>query len=155
MIKFLVFISLFVATPLLQAHQIPNFSQVQKDMYRGGRPSAQDLKDLKAMGIKTILNVENDDQAVAEETKMAAALGFKFVSVPTASWKKPKDDKVDLVLQTLHEPKNYPIFIHCKHGQDRTGMMIGLYRVEAEGWRAEDAYQEMLDLGFHRILFVL
>jgi tyrosine-protein phosphatase SIW14 len=155
MIKVLVFLSLLAVAPFSHAHQIPNFRQVNDVIYRGGRPSAQDLQELKVMGVKTILNLENDRKPVAAEKNVAENLKFKFISVPTASFFKPKDQDVDHVLAVLADPANYPVFIHCTHGEDRTGLMMGLYRVEKEGWRADKAYAEMLDLGFHKALFAL
>jgi protein tyrosine/serine phosphatase len=153
MIKFLVFVSFFLATPLLYALQIPNFKQVHEYMYRGGRPSADDLKELKKMGIKTILNLENDRYPLSQEKKVAEALNFNFISIPTASFLKPKDEKVNRILAILDDSENYPIFIHCTHGRDRTGLMIGLYRVENEDWQPVKAYAEMKALGFRKILF--
>jgi tyrosine-protein phosphatase SIW14 len=155
MIKFLVFAALLFAPPFLHAHQIPNFKQVHEFLFRGGRPSVSDLRDLKKMGIKTILNLENDRYVVSEEKKVAAAYKLNYISIPTASFFAPSDSKVDTVLSVLQDPRNYPIFIHCTHGRDRTGMMMGLYRVEVEGWQADAAYNEMLDFGFRKILFAL
>lgn len=155
MLKLLLFVSFLIATPLLQAHSIPNFRQVHEGLYRGGRPSVQDLKELKQMGIKTILNLENHRYPVSQEKKVAAALNLNYISIPTASFFKPKDVRVDQVLEILADPAQYPIFIHCTHGRDRTGMMVGLYRVEKEGWPAAMAYREMKDLGFRKILFRL
>jgi tyrosine-protein phosphatase SIW14 len=39
--------------------------------------------------------------------------------------------------------------VHCTHGQDRTGLVVGLYRTIHDGWTKTDAYREMLQLGFH------
>ncbi len=41
------------------------------------------------------------------------------------------------------------IYVHCRHGQDRTGLVIGPQRVLVEGWAPADAYAEMLAHGFH------
>ncbi|RYZ60710.1 MAG: hypothetical protein EOP09_20880, partial [Proteobacteria bacterium] len=94
-------------------------------------------------------------KAVAAETEVAKALEFRYFSLPTKTFFKPSDAHVDRVLQILDDPSNYPVFIHCTHGRDRTGLMMGLYRVEADGWDPKDAYQEMVDLGFRRVLFAL
>ena len=40
-------------------------------------------------------------------------------------------------------------FIHCTHGHDRTGLVVGCYRVLKQGWTKNDAYAEMLQHGFH------
>ena len=155
MIKFLFITIVTFAAMIANAHNIPNFKQVHKEVFRGGRPSVQDLRDLKKLGIKTILNLENDTKAVMAETDVAKALNFNYISVPTASFFRPSDENVDRILEILNNPNNYPIFIHCTHGRDRTGLMVGLYRVEADSWDPKVAYQEMIDLGFRKVLFAL
>ncbi len=46
-------------------------------------------------------------------------------------------------------PSTGAIYVHCRHGQDRTGLVVGLERVFVEGWDPADAYAEMLSHGFH------
>jgi protein tyrosine/serine phosphatase len=41
------------------------------------------------------------------------------------------------------------IYVHCKHGQDRTGLVVGLERVLNEKWAPAAAHAEMVRLGFH------
>jgi protein tyrosine/serine phosphatase len=39
--------------------------------------------------------------------------------------------------------KNKKVFLHCAHGSDRTGCMVGIWRVTRDGWDYPAAYQEM------------
>jgi len=138
------------------ADHIPNFIEVNQNIYRGGRPSKAGLDELKTLGIKTIINLENNQKAVAFEKKyLKSEKGLNYFSIPMASLKTPRDADVAAVLNILKDSKYYPIFIHCQHGQDRTGLVMGLFRVFIENWTPGDAYQEMLDKGFHKILFPL
>ena len=41
-------------------------------------------------------------------------------------------------------------FVHCTHGQDRTGLIIAIYRLTKCGWSKKKAQREMLKLGFHK-----
>ena len=43
-------------------------------------------------------------------------------------------------------------FVHCEHGQDRTGLIVALYRVKVNGWDKPKSEKEMLALGFHKEL---
>ncbi len=43
-------------------------------------------------------------------------------------------------------------FVHCEHGQDRTGLIVAIHRVQADGWTKADAEGEMLAHGFHKQL---
>jgi tyrosine-protein phosphatase SIW14 len=135
--------------------EIPHFNQVTAHIYRGGRPSAAGLQELEQLGVKTIIDLENNSGAIQSEQAGLKNTSIQFVSVPLASWKTPKDADVEKVLQLLADPQNYPIFIHCQHGQDRTGLLVGLYRVFEMNWKPVDAYHEMKERGFHPVLFFL
>lgn len=53
----------------------------------------------------------------------------------------------------MNDPQHAPVFLHCHHGADRTGLMVGVYRVTFCGWTKEAAIQEMVEggYGFHPI----
>jgi protein-tyrosine phosphatase len=48
----------------------------------------------------------------------------------------------------VHENKGKKIFVHCRLGDDRTGMMVAAYRMAEEGWTADEAMNEMRSFGF-------
>lgn len=43
-------------------------------------------------------------------------------------------------------------YVHCSHGQDRTGLVIAVYRVTHDHWTKAQAEKEMLSNGFHKSL---
>lgn len=137
------------------AFAIDNFLEVKSGLYRGARPDLAEIETLKNLGVKTIVNLEDDEQAVAEEIAEAERLGIKIISLPMSPYSYPKTEIVDEALALIADDANYPIFVHCMHGEDRTGLIFGLYRVEQEMWEASRAYREMKDLGFHSILYKL
>lgn len=128
---------------------IPNFQKTTDSIFRGGRPSEQGLQFLKKAGFKTIINIENNSKAIKNEMAIAKRLGLLMYSSPM-SWQTTPDDKqVNTILAALQNPQMYPIFIHCHYGKDRTGLIIGLYRVFVQKWNPKDAYSEMLKYGYH------
>jgi protein tyrosine/serine phosphatase len=131
------------------------FAQVTPFLYRGARPTPEGLQALAAMHIKTDLNIEDDSQAVAAEEVTAKQLGMQYISIPLSGFFAPSDADMARIFKVIHEPSNYPIFLHCKHGEDRTGLVVGLYRYNDEHWTAQDAYSEMLAHGFHPLLLGL
>jgi protein tyrosine/serine phosphatase len=138
------------------ADDLPNFHEVNASILRSGRPTEKGLTDLRNQrGLKTIINLEDSSSNVKKEAGWARKLGIDYLSYPTASFSRPNDAKVAEILNILNDQTRYPILIHCQHGQDRTGLMIGLHRVFTDQWTPKTAYQEMLDLGFHTILFSL
>lgn len=141
------FLGFFVITNPALALQ--NYIEVNQNVFRGARPSSSDYKILKKDGVKTILNIENNVAAINKEKKAAKYNKLELIISPM-EWDTPPDPKqVDEILALMKDSTKFPVFLHCKHGQDRTGLIVGLYRVEVEGWKAEDAYHEMLKDGFH------
>ena len=145
----------FWAPRALAQSAIQEFHAVSPGLFRGARPDDAGLRELAQLGIKTIVNLEDDEAAVAQETELATSLGMTEVVRPMSGFWKPSRRQVAGTLAILKDPARYPIFVHCQHGQDRTGLIVGLHRVQAEGWSPEVAYQEMLSDGFHRALFLL
>lgn len=144
---------LFLSVSFCQA--FTNFHEVIPGISRGARPTQQDVVELGRLGYKTILDIENDKKFIHSEEKYARDAGIHFISVPLSGFWAPKDRDMTQIQEILNDPRNYPIFIHCQHGQDRTGLAIGLYRVFTQRWKSKDAYAEMLKLGFHPSLVFL
>jgi protein tyrosine/serine phosphatase len=53
-------------------------------------------------------------------------------------------------LKLLKDNPHKKVFVHCRLGDDRTGMMIASYRMALEDWSANDAMLEMQHFGFTR-----
>jgi len=135
---------------------VNNFSQVTADIYRGARPQGEDLQKLIIQFlIFSDVDLEDSKSTVQNEKSTAEQLGLQFLSTEMNSDVTPSDAEVDGVLAQLTNSTNFPIFIHCHYGEDRTGMIIGLYRVEVQGWTPARAYQEMIANGFHPSLTAL
>lgn len=130
------------------APPIERFYEVSPGIYRGARPEWEGMKYLSAMGFKSVVNLDDDRYAIMKEQHFAQLLGLEEYSQPLSSFWFPDDEQVDDILDFISDPSNQPVFVHCLHGRDRTGMIIGLYRVLYEGWKPQDAYKEMLNFGF-------
>jgi protein tyrosine phosphatase (PTP) superfamily phosphohydrolase (DUF442 family) len=144
------------------AGPIMNFAKVSPGLYRGARPTDEGLAHLKKIGIRTIVDLEIGDLIEAtpaqidHEKQVATELGFVFVRRPMSAFQPfVSDAAMNETLAILADPAARPIYVHCKHGQDRTGLVIGLERVLSEGWDPADAHAEMLALGFHTFFWGL
>jgi tyrosine-protein phosphatase SIW14 len=135
-----------------QLKGVPEFRQVTVGIYRGGRPKVQDMAILqRQQQIKTIISLENSDHAeiIRREREATEKLGMKFINVPLDVYETPADKDMAVLLRLLDDEALQPVFVHCLHGEDRTGLVIGLYRFKVQGWTADQAYREMLDQHFH------
>ena len=88
------------------------FYKVSEGIYRSAQPTASDYQDLKRMGIKTVLTLNNDQRTLAAETRTAGNLGIKLIARPMSAFSTPRDSDVNADLEDLHNPDNYPILIH-------------------------------------------
>ena len=61
--------------------KIDNFGRVDATLYRGAQPQGQDYADLKALGVKTVINLTSDD-ADPNERAMTEARGMTYVQIP-------------------------------------------------------------------------
>jgi len=134
---------------------ISNFHEVIPGVYRGGRPDKAGLEYLQGLGVKTDLDLENIEDVVNEEVQDGTKLQIDVVAEEMSPYTTPDDAQVARIQALLNDTNRRPIFVHCHYGEDRTGVMVGLFRVVSENWTQQNAYQEMLDLGFHTSLRAL
>ena len=122
---------------------VPNFGEVTPTLYRGGQPKPKGFEGLAKMGI----NIVVDTGRSKRDEKQIKSLGMRYVSLP---WycPRPKDEVFARFLKLLRDNPDKKIFVHCRLGDDRTGMMIAAYRMGAQGWSAEQALKEMHEFGY-------
>jgi tyrosine-protein phosphatase SIW14 len=127
---------------------LPNFYKVSDDLYRGAQPTAQGMKQLKELGIKTIINLRaiHSDRDDLGNTKLA----YEHLNMTTLG---PENEDVIRFLQIVTDSNSTPVFVHCQYGADRTGTMCAIYRIAVQGWSKDEAIAEMTGggFGFHRI----
>ena len=129
---------------------ISNFHQVSSRLYRGGQPSEKGFEALHELAVKTVVSLRWRKTRVDSEKLIVEKLGMRFVSIPLNYWTLPNDANVKELLRIIDDQANLPIFIHCFHGADRTGVMVAMYRILRHDWSLQEAYKEMRACGFHR-----
>ena len=144
---------LFVAlTAFAQIPRVTNFGEVERGtIYRGAQPTGSGLLDLAASGFKTVLDLR-DDVTVAREQIVVESLGMRFINIPMKGLSAPTDAQIQQAMTTLaNAPK--PIFLHCKHGQDRTGIVVACWRISHNGAPNAVALQEAKFFGISIVQF--
>jgi protein tyrosine phosphatase (PTP) superfamily phosphohydrolase (DUF442 family) len=135
---------------------LQRFRKLDDRLYRGSQPTSADLKFLKEQGIRTIVSFVRTPRDLIEwEQQEAAIQGLQFLSFPIHSFMGPSREKITAIFAELLRDAAQPVFFHCKHGKDRTGLVAGLYRRHFQGWSPEQAYAEARALGFSPLLLGL
>jgi protein tyrosine/serine phosphatase len=116
----------------------PRFHQLAPGVYRGGQPTERDLLLLRSLGVHTVVNLRRGS-SVAIERAAAERLGMRFVHVPWAGASTPPEAELRQIIDVMREGG---VYVHCKHGRDRTSLVAATYRVWVDGWPAERAWRE-------------
>jgi protein tyrosine phosphatase (PTP) superfamily phosphohydrolase (DUF442 family) len=132
----------------LEIKGLANLHRVDATLYRGAQPDANSGEALKALGIKTVLNLRKHDK----DKPLRNTVGIRFERYPLHTW-DIDDRDIIAVLKIITNPDNQPVMVHCAHGADRTGLMMASYRMIVQGWSKEAARKEMKQGGyeFHAI----
>lgn len=152
---------------------IVNFSKVNNGIYRGARLTSNEaVQYLKSIGIKNIINLQGGDlnsglgkiipwaepgerpEVIEAEKQASLALGMGYLHSALNSLDpvtKDENKAIDEVLEFMHDQNNQPVFIHCEHGADRTGLLVALYRVKYEGMNVETARREWIKNGHNKL----
>lgn len=126
---------------------IKNFGKVNQNYFRGGQPEAAGFEDLRRIGVRTVIDLQDGDRRKEEST--VKALGLNYINIPLDDHDRPYDEQVQKFLSLAQDQNNWPIFVHCAGGRHRTGALTAAYRMTVDGWNMEQAYREMKDYGFY------
>jgi len=135
-----------MAKPRQDLPGLPNFAKVSDHLYRGAQPTAEGFATLKKMGIKTVVNL----RALSSDRSLLKGSGLEYAHIYSKAWHPEKEDILSF-LKIMQNSTNWPVFVHCTFGSDRTGMMVASYRMVEEGWNTKETFQEMDQFGFHPI----
>lgn len=125
-------------------------------LYRCGQPRPEDLAELiRRYGLRTVVSLrgsrrpDDPDGWEAAERAVCAEAGAEFVSIPCNHKQPPTAEQVTRFLELVRDPARVPALVHCRIGQQRTGLFCALYRVHVQGVDPEEALREMDSLGFN------
>jgi protein tyrosine/serine phosphatase len=127
----------------LEVKGVPNFHKVSDRLYRSGQPTAEGFRSLKALGIKTVVNLRsfNSDRSSLAPTDL------EYHHIYMKAWHPEKKEIIEF-LRVVTDESRGPVLVHCQHGADRTGTMCAIYRVAIQNWTKEDALKEMTEGGY-------
>ena len=125
-------------------------------LYRCGQPTPAELRELierhqlqTVVALRGSRDPRDPDAWEQEEREVCRECNVHFVTLPCNHKNPPTAEQVKRFLDLMRDKSRHPVLIHCRIGQQRTGMFCALYRVHIQGADAEEALQEMDALGFN------
>ena len=125
-----------------QYPELPRLHQISERLYRGAQPRPRGIHRLAELGINTLINLRGTNAETRADEAEAKSLGLSYFNIPLPVWGRPNDADIQHVLEIINAPESGRVFVHCRDGVDRTGMIVALYRINREGWSREMANAE-------------
>lgn len=111
-------------------------------IFRGGAILDDSANEtLKKWEIKTVVSVTPTD----EERAFCKKFGYTLVEIPFAKT-GPSSEQVE-TFKTTVESTSEPIYVHCKGGTHRAGLLGFVYRTQLKQWSQDKALVEYGRLG--------
>jgi protein-tyrosine phosphatase len=95
-----------------------------------------------------VLNLRAADADAAREGVAVRQAGMNYFNIASDAL-RPRDANVQRCLEVISNPDNQPVFVHCHHGADRTGYVVGAYRMRQQQWGWRDAVAEFERFNSH------
>ncbi len=130
------------ATPV-ETKTVENLYLIDCGVYRSAQSDEEAFSELKQLGIKEVLNLRYFNKKDKVAAKSGLTRHHVRMLAGNCDW-----DKVVEALQIIKNRQG-PIVIHCKHGADRTGLIVAMYRIVFQGWDKESAIDELENGGFN------
>jgi protein tyrosine/serine phosphatase len=127
--------------------KISNFGQMDERFYRGARPNPEDLANLAAIGVHTIIDLT--DNSMKKEKPAVEAAGMQYINIPIVDKKDPSQAQIAEFLRIVNDPATGKFYVHCAGGRHRTGVMGAIYRFNHDHWNYDQVYAEMKQFDFY------
>lgn len=125
---------------------VVNYTRVDATVACAGATPPEAMADLKARGFSAVVNFRTAGErgASVDAGKAAAeAAGLKYFHLP---FRQPSAQIVETFLDTVSEPSNQPVYIHCGSA-NRVGALWLIKRVKLDGWAVDRALAEAETIG--------
>jgi protein tyrosine phosphatase (PTP) superfamily phosphohydrolase (DUF442 family) len=113
-------------------------------LMRGSAPDARMLDQVRSEGVKTVVNLGKADPKWKASVEK---LGMRPIALTSLGDALLTEDEVQAFLDLVRDSNNWPIFVHCEDGVERTGALCAVYRIAREGAGADAAIAEAKQAG--------
>jgi len=130
---------------------VRNFGQVNQNLFRGGMPTDEALRELKALGISLVIDLREEGNGRPQEKQKVEELGIRYANIPMRNLAAPRPAEMEQALALLLRASEAKVYVHCLRGKDRTGTVIACYRIQHDGWNNQRALDEAKEYGMSRL----
>ena len=123
-----------------------NYTRIDATVACAGATPPEAMAALKDLGFTAVINfrtVGERGETVDAGQAAAEAAGLKYHHIP---FRQPSAEVAERFLETVAEPSNQPVYIHCGSA-NRVGAMWMIKRVKLDGWSVDDAMAEAEMIG--------
>ncbi len=118
-------------------------------LWRGGSVDALGAQALVDLGVKTVVNLQFLHDDLDEFKTTHAKIDSQIQYFQIQAWEpfvviapQRLDDQIAEFI-AIAKTQPLPLYVHCRSGQNRTGVMVAAYRVLVENMAIEAAVAEM------------
>ncbi|MEO1140662.1 MAG: tyrosine-protein phosphatase [Pseudomonadota bacterium] len=121
-----------------------NFFEIAPGVYRSNHPTHKRFEKMKAMGIKSVLNLRGSFGAAhyLVEEESCRELGLNLVSVNMQARHAPPGEELLALIEAFRTIEK-PFVMHCKSGADRAGFAAAIYLLVIEGRPMPEARKQL------------
>ncbi len=142
-----------------EAVDVRNYHEISDRLGTGGEVSTAAIEQLAGKGYEVLIDLRGEFDR--DENEAAKSAGMTYVNIPT-SWKKPRAESLDRLIQVMRESEGKKVLVHCAANY-RASAMTYLYRVIAAGaddteamravvavWEPNETWQEFMKTSIDR-----
>jgi protein-tyrosine phosphatase len=96
---------------------------------------------LRGFGVLTVFKLNGAEYPVARESREAGP-GIEIRSFDVDQWHPSVKETLGIVSQIEDALSRGAALVHCTHGRDRTGLVIGALRLHVQKWALSRVEQE-------------
>lgn len=115
----------------------PGSRQIEEGYWLGALFSEEHVPAMEALGIQVVLSAVDPSDETIEALERA---GIERIRIPMSN----RFRHADTILGVAEQFPEESIFIHCRHGADRTGAITAFLLVTRHRWNQADALYSVL-----------
>lgn len=109
-------------------------------LYRSAQPDEKGYADLWQLGVREIMPLNGANPNT---------MGWNGLVLPRAMNGFESGEDIERIVSDLRRSLDIgrTVLVHCTHGRDRTGCIIGAYRIIVDGWNYAKMEEERMLYG--------